>query len=81
MVAVVNMTFTFNLNTDLDLLAMARQLWDVEYNPRKFSSLIMRLREPKSTAMISKSGCVVLLGCRSWDDARHQEESQKGFEE
>ena len=49
---------------------MARQLWDVEYNPRKFSSLVMRLREPKATGMISKSGFVVLLGCRSWNDAR-----------
>ena len=70
MVTVVNTTFTFILNSDLDLLAMARQLWDVEYNPRKFSSLVMRLREPRSTAMISKSGYVVLLGCQTWDDAR-----------
>ena len=70
MVTVVNTTFTFNLKADLDLLDMARHLWDVEYKPRKFSSLVMRLREPKSTAMISKSGHVVLLGCRSWDDAR-----------
>ena len=70
MVTIVNTTFTFSLKANLDLIAMARQLWDVEYNPRKFSSLVMRLREPKSTAMISKSGCVVLLGCRSWDDAR-----------
>ena len=70
MVSVVNTTFTFILNSDLDLLAMARKLWDVEYNPRKFSSLVMRLREPKATAMISKSGYVVLLGCRSWNDAR-----------
>ena len=70
MVTVVNTSFTFNVNSDVDLLAVARRLWDVEYNPRKFSSLVMRLREPKATAMISKSGYVVLLGCRSWDDAR-----------
>ena len=70
MVTVVNTTFTFSLKAKLDLLAMARQLWDVEYKPTKFSSLVMRLRDPKSTAMISKSGHVVLLGCRSWNDAR-----------
>ena len=58
------------MNADLDLLAVARQLWDIEYNPRKFPSIVMRLREPKSTALISKSGYVILLGCRSWDDAQ-----------
>ena len=70
MVTIVNTTFTFSLSAKLDLLALARQLWDVEYNPRKFSSLVMRLREPKSTALISKSDYVILLGCRSWADAR-----------
>ena len=70
MVSVVNTTFTFNLSAELDLESLARQLWDVEYNPRKFPSLVMRLREPRSTALIYRSGSVVLLGCRSWREAK-----------
>ena len=70
MVSVVNTTFTFNLNAELDLESLARQLWDVEYNPKKFSSLVMRLRDPLSTALLYRSGIVVLVGCRSWRDAK-----------
>jgi transcription initiation factor TFIID TATA-box-binding protein len=38
---------------------------NVEYNPRRFAACIMRIREPKTTALIFKSGKVVCTGAKS----------------
>ena len=41
-----------------------------EYNPRRFAACIMRIREPKTTALIFKSGKVVCTGAKSEDISR-----------
>ena len=66
---VVNSTFTFSLGVPMELDVLARTLWDVEYNSLKFPSMVMRLRRPRCTALISLSGKVVLVGCKSHKDA------------
>lgn len=69
MVSIVNSTFTFKLSILLDLRTIARDLWDSEYNPHRFPSIIMKLRKPSCTCLLSKNGHVVIVGCRSKSEA------------
>ena len=41
-----------------------RQARNAEYNPRRFAAVIMRIREPKTTALIFGSGKVLLISFR-----------------
>lgn len=66
---IVNTTFTFTISTKFDLKFIASQLWDSEYDPRKFPSIIMKLRFPKCSTLISKNGHVVIVGCKSKQEA------------
>lgn len=70
MLTIVNTTFTCKVSEPLDLPSLAEVLWDSEYNPRKFPSIVMRLRKPKATVLISKNGHIVVVGCKSELEAR-----------
>jgi transcription initiation factor TFIID TATA-box-binding protein len=41
---------------------------NAEYNPNRFAAVIMRLQRPKTTALIFKSGKVVITGAKSEHD-------------
>lgn len=43
---------------------------NAEYNPKRFAAVIMRIREPKTTALIFASGKMVVTGAKSEDDSR-----------
>ena len=36
-----------------------------EYNPKRFSAVIMRIREPRTTALIFSTGRIVITGAKS----------------
>lgn len=40
-----------------------------EYNPSRFSGVIMRIREPRTTALIFKTGKIICTGARNEQDA------------
>jgi transcription initiation factor TFIID TATA-box-binding protein len=42
----------------------------VEYKPKRFAAAIMRIREPKTTALIFRSGKMVCTGAKSEDDSK-----------
>jgi len=65
-----NVVATCNLAVELDLKTIAMQARNAEYNPKRFSAVIMRVREPKTTALIFKSGKVVVTGAKSEDQAK-----------
>lgn len=48
-----------NLDCKLDLKKIALHARNAEYNPKRFAAVIMRIREPKSTALIFASGKMV----------------------
>jgi transcription initiation factor TFIID TATA-box-binding protein len=50
---------TVNLQCTLDLKAIALRARNAEYNPKRFAAVIMRIRDPKTTALIFGSGKVV----------------------
>jgi len=65
-----NVVATANLMVPLDLKKIALTARNAEYNPRRFSAVIMRIRDPKSTALVFKSGKLVVTGTKSAADAR-----------
>jgi len=65
-----NVVATANLGIQLDLKKIALTARNAEYNPRRFAAVIMRIREPKSTALVFKSGKLVVTGTKSEEDAR-----------
>ncbi|XP_054806233.1 TATA-box-binding protein isoform X3 [Prosopis cineraria] len=60
-----NIVSTVNLDCKLDLKAIALQARNAEYNPKRFAAVIMRIREPKTTALIFASGKMVCTGAKS----------------
>jgi len=65
-----NVVSTVNLGCKLDLKEIALHARNAEYNPKRFAAVIMRIREPKTTALIFASGKMVCTGAKSEEDAR-----------
>ena len=60
-----NIVATVILDQELDLNLIETRIPDVDYNPDTFPGLVYRLREPKVTALIFKSGKMVVTGAKS----------------
>ncbi len=60
-----NIVATVTLDQNLDLAAIEASVPNVEYNPEQFPGLVFRLEEPKVTALIFKSGKMVVTGAKS----------------
>ncbi|AAF24005.1 TATA binding protein of transcription factor IID (nucleomorph) [Guillardia theta] len=65
-----NVVSTVSLGIQLDLKRIALKARNAEYNPRRFAAVIMRIRDPKTTALIFSSGKMVVTGAKSEDSAR-----------
>lgn len=65
-----NIVSTVNLGCKLDLKRIALHARNAEYNPKRFAAVIMRIREPRTTALIFSSGKMVCTGAKSEDESR-----------
>ena len=65
-----NIVSTANLKCPLNLREIALKAKNAEYNPKRFAAVIMRIKEPKTTALIFASGKMVCTGARSEQDSR-----------
>jgi len=65
-----NIVSTVNLACELDLRRITLQAKNAEYNPKRFAAVIMRIRNPKTTALIFSSGKIVCTGAKSEIDSR-----------
>ncbi|KXS18314.1 Brf1-Tbp-Dna ternary complex [Gonapodya prolifera JEL478] len=65
-----NVVATVDLDVKLDLKTIALHARNAEYNPKRFAAVIMRIREPKTTALIFSSGKMVVTGAKSEDQAK-----------
>ncbi len=66
-IKVVNIVISTSLEHDIPLEKMAATLPNTEYNPEQFPGLVIRIKEPKTSALIFSSGKVVCTGARSMD--------------
>jgi len=60
-----NIVATVILDHPLDLNLIETRIPDVDYNPDQFPGLVYRLHTPKVTALIFKSGKMVITGSKS----------------
>ncbi|NWI93798.1 TBPL2 protein, partial [Pitta sordida] len=65
-----NIVSTVNLACRLDLKNIALRARNAEYNPKRFAAVIMRIREPRTTALIFSSGKMVCTGAKSEEQSR-----------
>ena len=66
-----NVVATANMMCTLDLKTITTKARNAEYNPRRFAAVIMRIREPKTTALIFSSGKMVVTGAKDETQARN----------
>jgi len=66
-IEVVNIVVSTSLNHDIPLEKMAATLSNTEYNPEQFPGLVIRIKDPKTSALIFSSGKVVCTGARSME--------------
>jgi transcription initiation factor TFIID TATA-box-binding protein len=64
-VKIVNIVVNTSLKHDVPLEKMAATLPNTEYNPEQFPGLVIRIKEPKTSALIFSSGNVVCTGARN----------------
>ncbi|WP_117355040.1 TATA-box-binding protein [Acidilobus sp. 7A] len=65
MVNIENIVATIILENTLDLNLIEARIPDVDYNPDQFPGLVYRLQSPKITALVFKSGKMVVTGAKS----------------
>jgi len=65
-----NIVSTVNMGVKLDLKKIALHARNAEFNPKRFAAVIMRIREPRTTALIFSSGKMVCTGAKSEEDSR-----------
>lgn len=60
-----NIVSTVNLDCKLNLKEIGQKARNAEYKPSRFAAVIMRIREPKTTALVFSSGKMVCTGAKS----------------
>lgn len=69
-IKVVNIVVSTSLEEDIPLEKMAATLPNTEYNPEQFPGLVIRIKDPKTSALIFSSGKVVCTGAKSMEKVR-----------
>ena len=67
---VVNIVSMVNLCVKLNLKHIALQCSNSEYNPSRINAVIMRIKNPKSAALIFNTGVIICLGAKNEEDSR-----------
>ena len=65
-----NVVATVNVGCRLDLKDIVSKARNVEYNPKRFAALVMRIRSPKTTALLFSSGKIVVTGAKTEANCR-----------
>lgn len=60
---------TVNLGCELNLQTINFRTRNTEYNPARFHGVVMRIRDPRCTALVFRSGKIVCTGVRNESDA------------
>lgn len=67
-IEIVNIVVSTSLETDVPLEKMVASLPNTEYNPEQFPGLVLRIKDPKTSALIFSSGKVVCTGAKTLAD-------------
>ena len=64
-VGIVNIVVSTALEHDIPLEKMAATLSNTEYNPEQFPGLVIRIKDPKTSALVFSSGKIVCTGAKT----------------
>ncbi|MFT4343765.1 MAG: TATA-box-binding protein [Candidatus Woesearchaeota archaeon] len=67
-IRIVNIVVSTSFEKAIPLERMAATLSNTEYNPEQFPGLVIRIKEPKTSALIFSSGKIVCTGARTMDE-------------
>ncbi|QKY20807.1 TATA-box-binding protein [Halolamina sp. CBA1230] len=67
-ITIENVVASTGIGQELDLQSVAMDLEGADYDPEQFPGLVYRTQEPKSAALIFRSGKIVCTGAKSTDD-------------
>jgi transcription initiation factor TFIID TATA-box-binding protein len=67
---IVNVVSTTYMSCQLDLHHIAQSTRNSEYNQKRFTAVIMRIRDPKATALIFQNGRTNVVGAKSVQESR-----------
>jgi transcription initiation factor TFIID TATA-box-binding protein len=68
---ICNITSTAKISKKpLNLVYISQNLWNSIYNPKRFNAIIYRIRSPKITSLIFKTGKIVIIGAQTTEDAK-----------
>lgn len=65
-----NVVVSASIHRPLPLEKLSAQLEGAEYNPEQFPGLILKIHEPKASALLFSSGKVICTGTKSTAEAR-----------
>ena len=65
-----NVVASTGIGQELDLQSVAMDLEGADYDPEQFPGLVYRTQDPKSAALIFRSGKIVCTGAKSTDAVR-----------
>ncbi|CAD7967518.1 unnamed protein product [Amoebophrya sp. A25] len=65
-----NCVASFHLKCKIDLQEATFKARNIEYNPKKAPSLIVRQRDPRATALVYETGRVMITGAANPEDAK-----------
>lgn len=63
-IEIQNIVASTTIADELDLTALAVALSDAEYEPSRFPGLVLRMKEPKTAALLFRSGKMVCTGAK-----------------
>ncbi|MEF8801795.1 MAG: TATA-box-binding protein [Halolamina sp.] len=66
-ITIENVVASTGIGQELDLQSVAMDLEGADYDPEQFPGLVYRTEEPKSAALIFRSGKIVCTGAKSTD--------------
>ena len=67
---IVNIVSTVSLECSLNLRELALKLNNAEYNPRRINALIIRIKKPKTAALVFSNGKMVVVGANNELDSK-----------
>ena len=67
LIKIENVVASTSVGTELDPQSIALALDNAEYEPEQFPGLVWRLKDPKTAALLFRSGKVVCTGAKSID--------------
>ena len=69
-IIIENVVATAGINQEINIRKIIKKFSDVKYNPEKFPGAILKIRSPKATILLFRTGNIVCTGTKSEEKAK-----------